>query len=335
MKSKREALDREILKLTEQLRLSVEGNPAKKYEPTSLLDQDQHDPGSCVENRENVESSENNVANNQYQISSNDLGFHDSESDDELDCNIEEKFLKSSSLSGDDDVIDMTPSRPRSVHFEDEFKESGYFEVEENKSSSENSHSQLSWSAGSQRTLCQNEQRDCQENKADILLLNSRPINSRKSKESVREILRKRREMMDYTDHASRRRVRSLDERADTRIRSRSQSRDNAKQTRMCQREPTKGVESSVIRKSASMGNCSEGYLTQRQINFPLSAGSSSALRVNEIYCEGAVISKKEYAHFRSLVGSRKNAKQPNNRITKKPILKPNKSESFTKNKSR
>lgn len=324
IKSKREALDREIEKLSEQLK-------------TSSIKNEIHE-------KQNNHKTDNNFGVNDYGSnnidSHQDLGikeydFVNSDSDEDIDINADDFYYKSpNSFSGDDDFPEFGLTRPRSVHFEDEFLVRGDYTSTDTQSQNTSSHS---WSAGSERSWCQTESKgNSPKISTEQLLSSSRPIKSKSSKESVREILRKRREQLDPTEHDDRRRVRSLEEQADDK---RCKSRPRNSKIRNLRRRNQRKYGISPLRKSVSSDDFSE--LTQRQIDLPLSASKikTPSSRSNEslFLREGAVISKKDYAHFKSLVGSRNILKDAvSSKSTKKSILKPKSSPSpVVKSKSR
>lgn len=322
IKSKREALDREIEKLAEQLKSTSVRNEI--YEKQNIP---RSDDNFELNNSSNNFSSHQDLAINEY----------DFDSDEEFDINADDFYYKSQNCSScDDDLPEFGLSRPRSVHFEDEFLVRGDYSTD-TQSQNTSSHS---WSAGSERSWCQTESKGSSPKiSTEQLLSNSRPIKSKSSKESVREILRKRREQMDPIENDDRRRVRSLDEQTDDRRSTKSRPRNS--KSRSLRKRCQKKFGISSLRKSVSSDNFADLAQRQRQIDLPLSASKikPSNSRSNEslFLREGAVISRRDYAHFRSLVGSRNILKDAVfSKSTKKSILKPKSTPSpVVKSKSR
>lgn len=182
--------------------------------------------------------------------------YNNYESEVEIEIPIEENYLKSStSLSGDDDAVEYSSlSRPRSVHFEDEYWDQDHY-ASKGLSKSDGLLYAPSYTKyedrngrkgrGSNQSLENNE-----EYSAD--LLQAKPFNVKKPKgESVREMLRKRRECVEEVlETDGRRRLKSLDNRH---LRtSRSSSRETSAR-RGLDRE-TKYVNNGLI-KSQSLHN--------------------------------------------------------------------------------
>ena len=196
MKSEREALDREIMELAKQLKYSY---PETTKDPESNTDEAFNELGYSV-----VESEE-----------------------EEIDIPTEESFLKSStSASGDDDIVELTSNRPRSVHFEDEYltdRDSQFVSDYDSICSRQTSHA---WSAGSSRTDS-NHTGDSRKSSSDSGKSHPPPIRiTHGNKESVREILKRRRqENIAVFEHDSRRRVKPIGN-SSTELRSRSRSRE-------------------------------------------------------------------------------------------------------------
>ena len=287
------------------------------------------------------ESNQNLINDESAENESTENMVYNYESDEDLDIPTEENFLKSStSASGEDDILDCSSNfgRPRSVHFEDERWENGQYVPDD-----EGGHL-IPWksdhcldsSTDSGQAETWNE--SLKSARSDLFLHEQGILKSAKkispiekkatgkpfsgsmrlhnvksaSKESVREILRKRREEMgDTIEHNSRRRIKSI---SNSDSRRRSKSRDNGYLDPLNRDK----INENKLRKSQSMWDCSDDglgldILSARSIKDQklsdyryktpyLSPGIN--LNIISNYSDGAVISKKDYHLFRSLAGA-------------------------------
>ena len=185
------------------------------------------------------------------------------DSEDEIEIPNEENFLKSST-SASDDNLESSFGRPRSVHFEDEYWENGQYvseswnsdDLPSGKTSFSNRNPEENFSQPLRSAKSQSDLSNSERNRRTSELAFSakgRPQNVKSaSKESVREILRRRREEMgDNNDHDSRRRIQSVET---PERRRRSRSRDNGLLDPL-RREK---IDENRLRKAQSMWDCSD-----------------------------------------------------------------------------
>ncbi|XP_066938411.1 uro-adherence factor A-like isoform X3 [Macrobrachium rosenbergii] len=120
------------------------------------------------------------------------------DSEEELDIPTEENFLKSStSVSGDDEALDqMNFGRPRSVHFEDEMWEDGEYKLKEDTEVRHGGSKEEMLNRPKQETCVNRRFQEGESISAEIQLSKQGRLSNVKSanKESVREILRRKRE---------------------------------------------------------------------------------------------------------------------------------------------
>ena len=231
----------------------------------------------------------------------------DFEESEEEDINIptEENYFKSStSVSGDDEAFEVV-GRPRSVHFEDEFWEGGRYVSRALSRSDGTLYLESSSST---------EARDSRSNSGDLhdVRQSRRPSNVKSArKESVREMLRKRREeIQDSIEPDGRRRLKSSEEESRT-------------------LQP--------LRKNRRPGKYNQGVLTKTQSMYNVGAYDPEKYRktktsfpLSQVKKGEAFITSRDLAALHSLVRdpASNSSSSSSNRSTKRSALKKKKKES-------
>lgn len=215
------------------------------------------------------------------------------DSEEDFDIPTEENFLKSStSVSGDDDVIETSFGRPRSVHFEDEKWENGEYRIREDKEV----ELMDSWDH-----VAHAKRPDHQEGLPFSGMGRLSNIKSANT-ESVREIFRRKREEVgDSAEQDGRRRIPSNE-------RGRTDSQERKGRSRSKEKSPH---DSDRGRKpvSVSCGSDAERKPLSRSRSpkkeIGLVRGGVTLVPVNgSAFNAGVIISRRDYAMFKSLVDS-------------------------------
>lgn len=215
------------------------------------------------------------------------------DSEEDFDIPTEENFLKSStSVSGDDDVIETSFGRPRSVHFEDEKWENGEYRIREDREV----ELMDSWDH-----VPQAKRADHQEGVPFSGMGRLSNIKSANT-ESVREIFRRKREEVgDSAEQDGRRRIPSNE-------RGRTDSQERKGRSRSKEKSPG---DSDRGRKPVSVSNggdperkpLSRSRSPKKENGF--ARGGVTLVPVNgNAFNAGVIISRRDYAMFKSLVDS-------------------------------
>lgn len=262
------------------------------------------------------------------------------ESEEDLDIPTEENFLKSStSVSGDDETMDTSFGRPRSVHFEDEKWEDGEYRIKKERQKMEhgnawhdiqnsNSHESYSFS---------NLERGFEETQ-DLPFSGHGRLHNIKSanRESVRELLRRKREEAgDSVQQDTRRRVPSIERKSEGSS-TKSDVRRHSRSTERTSRE-VKTYDRNSDRRVRNQYNTNEfGNTETREQHMPrsrspkrtngYSKGGRTLVPINGAEnSDGIVLSKRDYAMYKSLVVSQNTANNVGSRDHRKVAGKMNK----------
>lgn len=237
------------------------------------------------------------------------------ESEDELDIPTEENFLKSStSVSGDDETMEMGFGRPRSVHFEDEKWEDGEYRIKKEKETEYTD----SWESKNQERHESHPfaklERDSEVNQEMPFSGLGRLQNVKSAnRESVRELLRRRREEVgECVDQDSRRRVTSNERKSEGSVNISRQERRQSRSRERAQKESRTNDRGSDGR-GRNSSNIDNFINSERRQHMPRSRspkrekGYSKGVTLVPVNgtdnSDGAVISRRDYAMFKSLVG--------------------------------
>ncbi|KAK7066715.1 hypothetical protein SK128_027993, partial [Halocaridina rubra] len=279
---------------------------------------------SKVDNNDGDSDSDNEILN--------ELRY-DSE-EEELDIPTEENFLKSStSISGDDEAIDVCYGRPRSVHFEDETWEDGEYRLKDERDNEHNIVCDETYQQRRQETLVHRQYDVTKDLSLDFPLSKRGRLSNVKSanKESVREILRRKREgASDALEQDSRRRVTtSLERKINDSSENLYESRRRSRSRETVQRDRNSVYRNSEdkIEKNYTGNHCcvdSEARHRKSRSRSPKkeSLYGKGGIDLNSYNrtqnSAGVIISKRDYAMFKTLVGSQNRASERTGRNIKK-----------------
>nr|XP_053628005.1 uncharacterized protein LOC128685476 [Cherax quadricarinatus] len=286
----------------------------------SLEEDDKYVKSSCNV-KDNLKNNSSKYQNNCEEESDNEILNelqYNCESEEDFDIPTEENFLKSStSVSGDDETMEQSFGRPRSVHFEDEKWEEGKYKVKE----------QIEYINSWGDVTNQQEshpfariERDFEVN-GELPFSGSSRLQNIKSanRESVREILRrKREEASEYYDQDNRRRL-SNERKSEASIphlpheRKQSRSRERQQKDLNINNRGSDG-------RTRNTSNIINGVDSDKKEHMSRSRSPKSENRytkgvtlmpVNGIENgDGIVISRKDYVMFKSLISSRNTASE-------------------------
>ena len=231
--------------------------------------------------------------------------------EDDIDIPTEEHYLRSStSVSGDDDggtECSSSMTRPRSVHFEDEYWEDGRY-VTKGLSKSDGTLYVNSSSSRSQ----DEEMMDYNNSRAHIMYsMRLKPSNVKSARrESVRDMLRKRREgMEEFLEQDGRRRVKPIDVDESFLRPSRSSFKNlRGRGGKKSTKNALDTSSSTILKKSQSLYDVNNYSRTAKKQNLPHRERPVNRSRPNSkpriIQAEDAAyITTRDFALLQSLVG--------------------------------
>ena len=270
-----------------------------------------------LENQSTLKRNGNIITNAQLDEATNNLQppedseVNNYESEVDLDIPTEENYFKSStSVSGDEDVLDNSrTSRPRSVHFEDELWDQGQY-VSKGLSKSDGtlymptSNEDVTYRSRSDSNQSLENSEEFPQN-----IFSMRPMNVRSARgESVREMLRKRREgVEEILENDGRRRIQTkhispASSRSVSRVPNVRRAYNNHEDRLNSGLTKSQSM-SNVNKKLHELNTPSRSRCPSRSTTFPSGNGQMARTRQSNPG-EAAYISRTNYAMLQSLVGT-------------------------------
>lgn len=272
---------------------------------------------------DNNTSESKRCANNYGDESDNELLNeleYNCESEEELDIPTEENFLKSStSVSGDDETMETSFGRPRSVHFEDEKWEDGEYRIKKEREA-ERVDAWHDLHCGRQEVYQFSSLERDFEATQEVPFSGSGRLHNIKSanRESVREFLRRKREEVgDQLQLDNRRRVSPNERKPDSESRSVERRNSRSRERTRMEIDPLDRNSDRKVRNPYSVSDVSyresgkEQHLSRSRTPKRTNGYSKSGRTLVPINgvdpSEGIIISRRDYAMYKSLVGAGQN----------------------------